>query len=81
VVSAGAGPPPELPVKALVLVGHEVARHALNLGAQALAVEIDGVFGRLWFSYAQGRVEVTAYGWERELSRLAEWDRDRPPGL
>ena len=80
-VRAGAGPTPQVPVEALVRVGHEVARHALALGAQALAVEIPGVSGPLWFTYAQARVEVTAYRWELELSRLPEWERDRPPGL
>jgi hypothetical protein len=64
-----------------VQVGHEVAVRALTLGAQVLSVEIPRVFGRLWFSYVQGRVEVTAYGWELELSALPEWERDRPPGL
>jgi hypothetical protein len=62
-------------VAALVRVGREVARRAQILGAQALSAEIPGVYGRLWFSYVQGRVEVSAHSWELELSRLPEWDR------
>jgi hypothetical protein len=77
VVSGGAGPPgppPEVPVASLVRVGREVARRAQILGAQALWAEIPGVFGRLRFSYAQGRVEISAHGWELVLSDQREWD-------
>jgi hypothetical protein len=65
----------------LVRVGHEVAVRALTLGAQALSARIPGAHGPLWFSYAQGRVEVSARGWELELSAVPEWERERPPGL
>jgi hypothetical protein len=81
VVSGRAGPPPEIPLGALIRVEHDVAMRAVILGAQQLSVELPGVSERLWFSYTHGRVEVCGQGWELELSALEEWERERPPGL
>jgi hypothetical protein len=57
-----------------LVIGHEVELTALALRARYVSAQIPLSADELVvFSYEDGRVCVTGYGYEVELSRLPEW--------
>lgn len=68
------------PLAALVRIGHDVGARARRLQAEYLCVHIRARDELLVFTLERRAVWVTGLGFDVELSRLAEWERWRPPG-